>query len=130
MPRFNQIVREATREDILAEFSYLEAYRAAVERLHGETVAEVGGQPMTPEKFSMFAVMIASLPLVAVLHPAIPIEPHGWLDGLALLAVWLVAFRVQSLRYARFQARWHGKIAAHHAAEALPASSGFLRFRG
>ena len=117
MQRFDQ----TPREEQPAETSYLEDYRAAVERLRGETVAEIGGQPMPPEKLSMFAMMIASLPLVALLHPAIPLEPHGWQDGLALLAVWLVAFRVQSLRYARFDARWHRKIAAHHAAEALPA---------
>ena len=128
MQRFDQ----APREEHPPETSYLDDYRAAVERLRGETVAEIGGQPMPPEKLSMFAVMIASLPLVALMHPAIPVEPHGWQDGLALFAVWLVAFRVQSLRYARFQARWHRKIAAHHAAEGILVADepGFLGRRG
>jgi hypothetical protein len=124
MQRFDQ----TTREDSLAETSYLDDYRAAVERLRDETVAEIGGQPMPPEKLSMFAVMFASLPLVALMHPAIPIDPNGWQDGLLLFAVWLVAFRVQRLRYARFHARWHHKIAAHDAAEvrAITAGRGLL----
>jgi hypothetical protein len=112
MQRFDQ----TSRED-LAETDYLHDYRAAVERLRGETAAEIGGQPMPPEKLSMFAVMIASLPLMAMLHPAFPLELHGWHDALALFAVWGVAFRVQNLRYARFHARWRGKIAAHQVAE-------------
>jgi hypothetical protein len=112
MQRFDQSVREE-----LAETSYLDDYRAAVERLRGETVAEVGGQPMAPETASMLAVLIASLPLLALLHPAIPLQPHVWQHGSALLVVWVLAFRVQSLRYARFHARWHRKIAAHHAEE-------------
>jgi hypothetical protein len=48
---------------------------------------------MPPEKLSMFAVMIASLPLMAMLHPAVPLEVYGWQDALALFAVWGVAFR-------------------------------------
>ena len=81
MQRFDQ----TPREDAVADTDYLDDYRAAVERLRGETVAEIGGQPMPPEKLSMFAVMIASLPLMALLHPAIPIEPHGWQDGAGAL---------------------------------------------
>jgi hypothetical protein len=54
---------------------------------------------------------------MAMLHPALPLELHGWQDALALFAVWAVAFRVQNLRYARFHARWHGKIVAHQLAE-------------
>jgi hypothetical protein len=119
-----QLFDQAPRKEHPAETSYLDDYRAAVERLRSETVAEIGCQPMPPEKFSMLAVMIASLPLVALMHPAIPVEPHGWQDGLALFAVWLVAFRVQGTRYARFQARWHRKIAAHHAAEIVAVADG------
>jgi hypothetical protein len=109
---------QTSREDI-AETNFLDDYRAAVERLRGETAAEIGSQPMPPEKLSMFAVMIASLPLMGMLHPSFPLESHGWLDALALFAVWGVAFRVQSLRYARFDARWRGKIAAHQVAACL-----------
>jgi hypothetical protein len=124
MQRFDQTPRDET----LAETSSLDDYRAAVERLRDETVAEIGGQPMPPEKLSMFAVMFASLPLVALMHPSIPIDPNGWQEGLLLFAVWLVAFRVQRLRYARFHARWHHKIAAHDAAEvrAITAGRGLL----
>ena len=114
----------APREESFADTDYLDDYRAAVERLRGETAEEIGGQPMTPEKFSMFAVMLASLPLVAMLLPAIPLELHGWQDALALFAVWGVAFRVQSLRYARFQARWSRKIAAHQVAEVRAVAGG------
>ena len=116
MQRFDQ----TAREDVFADTDFLHDYRAAVERLRGETVAEIGGQPMPPEKLSMFAVMIASLPLMAMLHPAFPLEIHGWQDALALFAVWGVAFRVQSLRCARFDARWHRKIVAHQVAECGP----------
>ncbi|HRO11158.1 hypothetical protein [Amaricoccus sp.] len=117
-------VEPSPREDS-AETSYLDDYRAAVERLRGETVAEVGGQPMPPEKASMLAVLAAALPLLAVaLHPAVPVEPNGLQEGLALLAVWLVAFRVQSPRYARFHACWHRKIAAHQAAEVRAVARG------
>ena len=123
MHRFDQPARED-----FAETSYLDDYRAAVERLRGETVAEVGGQPMAPETASMLAVLIAALPLIALLHPAVPLEPHGWQDGLALLFVWLAAFRIQSLRYARFHARWRRKVAAHNAEEvrAVARGSGFF----
>jgi hypothetical protein len=129
---WNEPHNQAPRKEHPAETSYLDDYRAAVERLRGETVAEIGRQPMPPEKFSMFAVMIASLPLVALMHPAIPVAPHGWQDGLALFAVWLAAFWVQRLRYARFQARWHRKIAAHHAAETIAVAEerGFLGGQG
>ena len=119
MQRFDQIPR-----DEAVETSYLDDYRAAVERLRGETVAEVGGQPMPPEKASMLAVLAASLPLMALLHPAVPVNPHGWLEALALFAVWLVAFRVQRPRYARFHARWHRKVAAHQAAEVRAVARG------
>lgn len=126
MQHFNQTPRED------GPASYLDEYRAAVERLRGETVAEIGGQPMLPEKLSMFAVMVASLPLMAFLHPAIPVEPNGWHAAATLLVVWWAAFRIQNLRYARFHARWRHKIAAHHAAEAMdpvPATS-YLSRRG
>jgi hypothetical protein len=125
MHRFDQPAR-----DDFAETSYLDDYRAAVERLRGETAAEVGGQPIAPETASMLAVLVASLPLVALLHPAVPLEPHGWLAGLALLVVWLAAFRVQSLRYARFHARWRRKVALHHAEEARAIAGAPVFFAG
>ena len=115
-------------EELPSEDGYLGYYRAAVERLRGETVAEVGTQPMPPEKLSMFAVALASLPLVALMHPAIPAQPVGWEIALSLSVVWLIAYRFQARRYDRFLAVWRRKVAAHHAAEVatLPADLRFL----
>ena len=123
MQRFDK----TPREEHPAETSYLDDYRAAVERLRGETVAEIGGQPMPPETLSMIAVTVASLPLVALMLPAVPVEPKVWQVGLALFAVWLAAFRIQSLRYARFHERWQRKVAAHHAAAAMAPAPSDLR---
>ena len=103
-------------EDSLADTNYLADYRAAVERLRGEAAAEVGGQPMLPEALSTIAVMLASLPLLATFLPAIPLEPNGWQQAGALFVVWLVAFRIQSQRYARFHDCWRRKVVAHTAA--------------
>ena len=124
MPAFDHL----PDEEHPAADGYLQYYRAAVERLRGETEDELGAQPMPPEKLSMFAVAIASLPLVALMHPAIPLQPVGWEVGLALSVVWLIAYRFQARRYERFQAVWRRKVAAHHAAEtaALPAGLRFL----
>ena len=93
------------------ESGYLERYRSMVDRLHRETAAEFGGQPMPPEAFSMIAVLIASLPLMAQLHPSISVELRDWQVGLTMAGVWLVAFLVQRLRYERFQARVARKVA-------------------
>ena len=97
MPAFDHV----PDEEPPAADGYLQYYRAAVERLRGETEDELGAQPMPPEKLSMFAVAIASLPLVALMHPAIPLQPVGWGVGLALSVVWLIAYRFQARRYER-----------------------------
>ncbi len=94
---------------------FLESYRSTVDRLHRETAAECGGQPMPPEAISMIAVLIASLPLVALLSPAVPVELRGWQVGLTMAGVWAIAFFVQRLRYDRFQARLARRLA--HIAE-------------
>jgi hypothetical protein len=98
-------------DDDFGESSFLERYRSTVDRLHRETAAEFGGQPMPPEAFSMIAVLIASLPVMALLHPALPGMLRDWQVGLTMAAVWFVAFLVQRLRYDRFQARVARKIA-------------------
>ncbi len=98
----------------------LSEHRETVERLRCETAAELGAEPMQPEKFSMIAVAVASLPLVALMLPTIPGQPQVWQIAFAELAVWLAAFRIQSARYERFHARWRLKIAAH-GAEPAPA---------
>ena len=101
-------------------------YRAAVERLRGETVAEFGRQPMPPEKLSMIATAVASLPLVALLLPTSPVQPAIWHLLLAQGAVWLAAFWIQSPRYQRFMTAWRGKVAAYDVR--VPVRG--LRFRG
>ena len=98
-------------DDDLAESGYLERYRSTVDRLHRETAAEFGGQPMPPEAFSMIAVLLASMPLMALLHPAVPVTVRDWQVGLTMAGVWFVAFLVQRLRYERFQARVARKVA-------------------
>ena len=55
---------------------WLAGYRRAVEQLRGETVAELGRQPMPPEALSAIALAITSVPLVALLLPPVPIEPQ------------------------------------------------------
>lgn len=119
MPVYDQF----TFDEPPGEDGYLGVYRQTVERLRGETAAEFGRQPMPPEKLSMYAVSAAALSLVALLHPAVPVQSSGWVVALALAAVWVVAYRIQTSRYERFQSRWRGKIAAHDAAEAAPGSA-------
>jgi len=114
-------------DDGLREGGWLADYRCAVEQLRGETVAELGRQPMPPEALSAIAVAIASLPLVALMLPPVPIEPQVWEVGLALLAVWLAAFRIQSARYARFHEHWRQKVVALAAAATAPSAED-LRF--
>jgi hypothetical protein len=101
-------------------------YRDTVERLRDETIAELGRQPMPPEKASMFAVMLASLPIIALLHPAIPVHVQVWQIGLTQLTVWVGVFWLQSLRYERFQAHWRRKVAACQP-EGAPLSPRLLR---
>ena len=98
-------------DDELGEAGYLEFYRSTVERLQRETAHEFGGQPMPPEAFSMIAVLLASLPLMALLHPGIPVDLREWQVGLTMVGVWAVAFFVQRLRYDRFQAKVRHKLA-------------------
>lgn len=102
-------------------------YRATVERLRGETAEEFGGQPMPPEKLSMIATAIVSLPLVALLLPTCPLEPQVWHLAGAQALVWCAAFRIQSPRYHRFMSAWRGKVAACEFAM-VPAERS-LRFR-
>ena len=101
-------------------------YRAAVERLRSETVAELGRQPMPPEKLSMIATAVASLPLVALLLPTSPVQPAVWHLVLGQALVWLAAFRIQSPRYHRFMTAWRRKVAACEVTEPVRR----LRFRG
>jgi hypothetical protein len=96
---------------------WLADYRAAVERLRHETIAEIGPPPVAPEMASMVAVMAASLPMVAMLHPSVPIELQVWQVAFVQAAVWCGAFWLQRQRYERFHARLRSKIAAHQAAE-------------
>ena len=77
---------------------------------------------MPPEKLSMIAVAVASLPLVALMLPTIPGQPQVWQVAAAELLVWLAAYRIQSARYERFHACWRLKIAAHRALDRPPAS--------
>lgn len=93
----------------------LDAYREAVARLHGETVDELGRQPMAPETVAMLAVMAASLPIVAALHPGNPVELAVWQVAVLLVAVWAGAFWLQRGRYDRFEAAWSRKVADHGA---------------
>lgn len=96
--------------------SCLADYRETVERLRDETVGELGRQPMAPETAAMLAVLVASLPIVAVLHPANPIELAVWQVGVILATVWAGAFWLQRGRYDRFQAAWSRKVADHGSA--------------
>lgn len=110
----------------LAFHDGLADYRATVERLRGETAAEFGGHPMPPEKLSMIATAVASLPLVALLLPTSPMQPAVWHLLLAQAVVWLVSFRFQQPRYHRFMAAWRVKVAAY---DIGPAPDRGLRFR-
>jgi hypothetical protein len=95
-------------------------YRDAVERLRGQTVDELGRQPMAPETASMLAVMAASLPIVAALHPANPLTLDVWQVGASLAAVWAGVFWQQRGRYNRFHAAWSRKVAEHGEVAAIP----------
>jgi hypothetical protein len=107
-------------DDRPRDHDWLADYRRAVERLRGETAAELGGQPMPPEALSAIALAVASVPLVALMLPPVPLQPQVWQVGLALAIVWLGAFRIQSVRYARFHDRWRRKVVGLAAASAAP----------
>ena len=68
-------------DDVSRDDDWLADYRRAVEQLRGETVAELGRQPMPPEALSAIALAITSLPLVALMLPPIPVEPQVWQVG-------------------------------------------------
>ena len=93
--------------------SCLADYRDTVERLRGETIDELGRQPMPPETASMLAVLAAALPIVAALHPANPVTLEVWQVGLSLASVWTAVYCLQRLRYDRFHAAWSRKLADH-----------------
>ena len=105
--------RLRSNDDPLWDQSCLADYRETVERLRGETVEELGAQPMLPEKLSMIATAVACVPLVALMLPTVPVEPSGWHIGVIQFAVWLTAFQIQRLRYARFHEVWQQKVAAY-----------------
>jgi hypothetical protein len=107
-------------DDRWRDDDWLADYRRAVERLRGETAAELGGQPMPPEALSAIALAVASVPLLALLLPPVPVEPQVWQIGLAMAVVWLAAFRIQSVRYARFHDRWRRKVVGLSAAAVAP----------
>ena len=109
---------------------WLAGYRRAVEQLRGETVAELGRQPMPPEALSAIALAITSVPLMALLLPPVPIEPQVWQVGLAMTIVWLASFRIQSVRYARFHDRWRRKVVGLAAAAAAPGPEDLVFLRG
>jgi hypothetical protein len=88
-------------------------YRAAVERLHDETVGELGRQPMAPETASMIAVFAASLPIVAALRPGTALTLDVWHVALILAGVWFGVFLLQRSRYERFQAAFSRKVVDH-----------------
>ena len=67
----------------------------------------------------MLAVMAASLPIVAALHPANPVTLGGLARRRASSPrVWAGVFWLQRLRYERFHAAWSRKVAAHASAPA------------
>ena len=73
---------------------------------------------------SAIALASTSLPMVALMLPPVPVEPQVWQVGLALLVVWLAAFRIQSVRYARFHEALAAQGARAHAAAAVRRSRG------
>ena len=78
----------------------------------------------------VLAVMVASLPMVAALHPAMPIQLGVWQVAVVHLTIWSAVFWLQRQRYNRFHARWHSKVAAHQeACVPLPAQVFYDRGR-
>ena len=111
MVRLDRMQSDVMVDVMVYDCDCLDAYRGIVERSRGETIEELGGQPMLPEKASTLAVMLASLPMVAALHPAMPGQLQVWQVALMQLAVWTAVFWLQRFRYNRFQACWSGKVA-------------------
>jgi hypothetical protein len=120
-------VRDSLLSEFPRDYDALHDYRATVDRLREETAAELGGQPMPPEKLSMIAMALAALPLVASMLPTVPVELATWQVALVLALVWTASFRLQCGRYDRFQARWNRKVLAHAGTAAQPAPE--IRFQ-
>ena len=101
------------RDDVPSEPDCLAACRHRLDRVTREAAAELGPRPMIPEKFSMLAMMLASVPLMALLH----LDPAHRLPafemGIVLSAVWHGALQFQRVRYDRFEARWESAVRAH-----------------
>jgi hypothetical protein len=108
------------------DYDALGDYRAAVDRLREETAAELGEEPMPPEKLSMIATALAALPLVALMLPPVPFDLATWQVALVLALTWTASFRLQCSRYDRFQAQWRRKVLAHAGTAAQPADLRFL----
>ena len=123
-------VRDSLLSEFPRDYDALHDYRATVDRLREETAAELGGQPMPPEKLSMIAMALAALPLVASMLPTVPVELATWQVALVLALVWTASFRLQCGRYDRFEARWNRKVLAHaRTVTRPPAEFRFLRKR-
>jgi hypothetical protein len=123
-------VRDSLLSEIPRDYDALGDYRATVDRLREETAAELGHEPMPPEKLSMIATALAALPLTALMLPPVPVELATWQVALVLALTWTASFRLQCGRYDRFQARWNRKVLAHAGAATPPAAeSRFLQAR-
>jgi hypothetical protein len=115
----------------LPDYNCLADYRNAVERLRGETIEELGRQPLPPETAAMLAVLGASAPIIAALHPSIPVQLYVWQVAAILVAVWSGVFWIQRRRYDRFQAAWSRKVDEHAADPAVvPIDVGVFRHCG
>jgi hypothetical protein len=123
-------VRDSLLSEIPRDHDALRDYRATVDRLREETAAELGEEPMPPEKLSMIATALAALPLVALMLPTVSVELATWQVALVLALTWTASFRLQCSRYDRFQAQWNRKVLAQAGAAAQPAAEvRFLRAR-
>jgi hypothetical protein len=91
--------------------------------------AELGPEPMIPEKFSMLALAFAAGPLALLAQVDLPVRSAAFGLGAALPAVWLAAFLYQRLRYDRFEARWNLRARLALAEQEPPHAPGFLIFR-
>jgi hypothetical protein len=91
--------------------------------------AELGPEPMIPEKFSMLALALVGGPLALFAQIDLPVRLAALELGAALPAVWLAAFLYQRLRYDRFEARWTHRARLVLAEHDPPTAPGFLIFR-
>jgi hypothetical protein len=106
----------------------LAACRRRLDRLHREAAVELGPEPMVPEKFSMLAMMLVSVPLSMLVH----LDPGHRLaleTGVALLVVWLAALQFQRIRCDRFEARCDRAVQRAIAEPEPPAGPRYLIFR-